>query len=167
LLLAAMAVLAALLTGESVALAFTLRGGAVKSLVVASAISTATITSTSWTDVSEMSVTLSVPSGQQGLLLITFSATGSCTDDDGLVNGWCWVRVLVDGFEASPSQTTWDSAADSNNGNAREAASMQWFRGPINAGQHVVTVQARVDQAVPGTFLLHNRVLSVLRAKVG
>jgi hypothetical protein len=42
---------------------------------------------------------------------------------------------------------------------------MQFVRGPVNAGQHVVKIQFRVDE-FPAEFHIGDRTLTVLRSKV-
>ena len=166
LLLAIAIGLAMLLLAETVVLAAnTKSGGPVKAVKVATEPGTATISSNAFTDIPGMSVSMTVPSGEKALLLITFSADAYCHDDLGST-ALCYVRVLVDGTtQALPGQLVFDSAADGNVAFPDEANSMQFVVAPISAGAHTVKVQAYVDE-VYSVFVIERRTLSVLRSKV-
>ena len=63
-------------------------------------------TSTSFSNVPSMTKgTVSVPSGQRGLLIITFSSVTRCADAGASATVWCFVRVLVDGNPAPPRES--------------------------------------------------------------
>ena len=99
-----------------------------------------------WTDVSGMSVSMTVPSGEKALLLINYSMASTCVDQSGATL-FCYVRILVDGTEAPPGQVIFESAADGNISSAIEANSMQFVAGPLNAGSHTIKVQAYMDES--------------------
>ena len=162
LLLAIAIGLASLLVAETVVLAATVKtGGPVKAVKVVTETTTHTISSTRFVYVQGMSLSMTVPSGEQALLLIAFSSRVSCTQT---TTAWCYVRVTVDGVEAAPGDVIFDGAADGSN-YAIETNSMQFVAGPLSAGPHTIKVQARVDEA-GATFHLTDRTLSVLRSMV-
>ena len=157
--------LAALLVGESVALAavVTRNGKTIKAVKTATDTATVTTSSALWSNVPGMSLTMGVPSGEQGLLLVTFSANALCLGQV-IPSEYCLARVLVDGTPASPGQVIFasDSAAPYN---VYGTYSMQFVAGPLNAGQHTVVLQYRTF--VDGNdFTLTNRTFTVLRAVV-
>ena len=166
LLLVAVFLLGALLAGSGVVVAASvIKSGkavtAVKVVTDAAAVSTASQT---YADVPGMSLSVTVPSGEKAVLLITFSAQSRCLDGSG-ATAFCYARVLVDGNTALPGEVIFDSAADGNAANAYETNSMQFVVGPLNAGGHTVRVQTRVDEAV-SSFTMAHRTLSVLRSRV-
>lgn len=61
--------------------------------------------------------------GQGSLISVRFSAESQCSGG-GADAGWCGLRVLVDGVEASPGNTA-DYAFDSTNNGAEGSASWQ------------------------------------------
>ena len=163
-LLVLIAGLAVALAAETAVLAATvkLNGGAVRAVRTATADSDVSTTSTSLADVPGMSTTVSVPSGEKAILVITFTAESRCI---GSSTTLCIVRVLVDSSAAKPGDIAFDSAFDGNTFSAPEANSMQFVAGPLSAGSHTVKVQYRVDEASSG-FDLRARTLTVLRSKV-
>jgi hypothetical protein len=108
-----------------------------------------------------MSTTVTVPAGQKALLVITFSGETLCQDFDGATLS-CQIRATVDGANAQPGEVVFDSQ-QANSGWSTN--SMQFVRGPVNAGQHVVKIQFRVDE-FPAEFHIGDRTLTVLRSKV-
>jgi hypothetical protein len=169
LMLVAVFLLGALLAGSGVVVAATVvKSGkavtAVKAVTSNDAwqFSTATNAANTWTDVTGMSLNISVPSSQKALLLITFASQVYCHDGDG-TSVYCKVRVLVDGNEASPGDVIFDGGWDGNG--AIETNSMQWVHGPVNAGQHTIKVQALLDEA-SSNIVLSERTLTVLRSRV-
>ena len=132
------------------------------------AIETATETSgfiqilNDWVNVPGMVVNVTVPSAQTGLFVVTFSATGRCTNLAAFENV-CRVRLMVDGLEAPPGDVVWASSTDDGGlADATEPGSMQWVQGGLDPGQHVVRVQARAGLGV--RFDLFERTLTVIRA---
>ena len=122
-------------------------------------------TSLSYANVPSMTKTVSVPSGERGLLIITFSATTYCADAGTPASVYCFVRALVDGAPAPPGEVIFDSAgAGANNGYQLNVHSMQWVLGRVGSGQHTVTIQYRVDEN-DGTFSVYARSLTVLLSK--
>ena len=149
--------------------ATTKTGGAVKGVKVVTesapqSIVAGAVGMTAYVDIQGMSLSMTVPSGEKALLLITFSSASVCLDGSGATNS-CWVRVLVDNGTALPGQVIFDSAADGNALSAYEANSMQFVAGPLSAGSHTVKVQAYLDETF-SSFQLDTRTLSVLRSKV-
>jgi hypothetical protein len=168
LLVVAVVALGMLLAAESVVLAATVtkNGGAVtavRTVTNGDYFATTTISQT-FVAVPAMSVTANVPTGQRGLLIITFFAVSQCIDDDTYTSTLCYIRVQVDGVSAPPGEVIFDSAGDGED-NALEANSMQFVSGPVSAGSHTV----RVDWRVYGShsvFGLSARTLTVLRSRV-
>jgi hypothetical protein len=118
-----------------------------------------------WVNVPGMAVTVTVPSGESGLLLITFSAQSQC---NGTPGNFCYVRVLVDGNVAQPGPIVFDSTDDGpyNSVNSYEANSMQFVAGPKRAGTHSVRVQYGFAPFASAGFTLTARTLTVLRSRV-
>jgi hypothetical protein len=167
LLLAIAIGLAALLVAETAVLAVTTikTGGPVRSVKVATETAQQTIYPGGWADVQGMSLSMTVPSGEKALLLITFSSASFCHDSSG-ASAFCGVRILVDGIPALPDQVTFDSArTDGNIDSSHEPHSMQFVAGPLNAGQHTIKVQGAVSEN-PSYFGISTRTLSVLRSRV-
>ena len=155
LMLVAVFLLGALLAGSGVVVAAQVikTGKAVTAVkVVTETSQSSASTPFTWTDVVGMSTSVNVPSGEQAILLITFSAQTNCTDGTGATT-YCQIRVLVDGNAAPPGIVTFDSAADGNAAIAGETNSMQFVAGPLNAGSHTIKVQGLVDEA-QSTFVL-------------
>jgi hypothetical protein len=112
-----------------------------------------------------MSMTMSVPSSQKALLIITFSAETNCYWE-GQMTGFCGLRVLVDGSMPAPGEVFFNSVAtNSGTGAGWQTNSMQWVAGPLSAGSHTITVQWHVDNASVH-FGIDRRILTVLRSKV-
>jgi len=167
LLLVAVFLLGALLAGSGVVVA----AQVIKTGKAVTAVKVVTETSQSyantaftWTDIAGMSTSVTVPSGEKAILLITFSAQSLCSDASGATT-YCQIRVLVDGIAAPPGPVNFDSAADGNSALAAEANSMQFVAGPLNAGSHTIKVQGLVDEA-QSTFVVRSRTLSILRSRV-
>ena len=154
----AVAVLAALLIAESAVLGATLlkSGGAVKAVKIVANDLLFHTTSTSLVNMTGMSTTMTVPSGQKALFLITVSTSCSVSGAGSAI-----VRVLVDRTSALPSDQGFCSG-DSGSG----SNSYQYFAGPLNAGNHTVALQFRVNNAAGEAFLVHP-VMTVMRVKVG
>jgi hypothetical protein len=163
LLVIAVVALALLLAVESVVLAATTRnGGAVTAVRTVTGTDIVATSSQTYVAVPGMSVSVNVPSGEEALLVITFSAVTECFVNAGIAT-FCQVRVRVDGSSPPPGALTFDSAADGVFG--MEATSMQWVSGPLSAGPHTVRVDYRVDEA-NSLFYMTQRTLTVLRSKV-
>lgn len=132
-----------LAVGVSVALAATSsQGGAITAVKVKRETNSASTTSTTFVNVPNASMNISVPSGQRALLLIRFSAESSC--DGGAWGDWCSLRVLVDGTEAHP-RAGGNFAFDTDEGVATnydiwEANSMDRSI-VVGSGAHTVSVQ--------------------------
>lgn len=167
LLVATLAVLTVMLAAETVALAagtFRASGGPIKAIYTNNTNDYVDLKSTTLADVPNMSVTVSVPSGQTALFVITFSAASSCTHG-GTISAWCTVEAFVDTSGQGPVGTTFDSSDGS--WDTEEAHSMQWVSGPMGPGLHRVRIRYRVGPTDGGTtFTLGPRTLTVLRSKL-
>jgi hypothetical protein len=117
--------------------------------------------SQTYSTVPGMTTTVTVPSGQQALLVITFAAQTQCLQD-GLDSVFCILRVRVGSSNAAPGEVIFDSASDGNDLLAWETNSMQFVRGPLGPGTYTVQVQYRVDEA-NSQFGVNARTLTVLR----
>lgn len=147
-------------------------GKAVTAVKVVTQSTLATTTSSTYANMPDMSTTITVPTNQQALLLITFSAETDCK----LVEvefGYCLMRVLVDGSPAAPGQVIFDGTWNNRGGTnpegdqvSMQANSMQFVAGPLGSGSHTVTVQWLVNDPLENQFRVQERTLSVLRARV-
>lgn len=112
-------------------------------------------TTTSWTTISGMSGTLSIPAGVKHPTVITYSAECSVTGDPG---DWIAIRIQVDGHTVSASRTTGTGGTGDANfsfcspqaaGNSAEGA--EWLSASTQGyallapGNHTVTVQALAE----------------------
>jgi hypothetical protein len=121
--------------------------------------------STTYVNLAGMSTTMTVPSTQKALLIITFSAETNCYWE-GQMTGFCGLRVLVDGSMPAPGEVFFNSVAvNSGTGAAWQTNSMQWVAGPLNAGGHTIAVQWHVTNENVH-FGIDRRTLTVLRSKV-
>ena len=82
-------------------------------------------------DVSNMSLTLSVPSGEKALFIVTFSAV---SEADNL--GTCGVEATINGAVLVPGSVAFTTSS------AAQANSMQWIAGPEPAGSYTVKIRA-------------------------
>jgi hypothetical protein len=172
------ALVAALIAGGSVVYAATTAksGKAVTAVRTVTADQFAETSSFTYSDLTGMSTTISVPSSQKALLIVTFSADSSCvTSTVPRPDTQCFLRVLVDGAPAAPGEVIFDSAPDGDPSNLdpsyiRETNAMQFVAGPVNAGSHTIKVQWRTDDMLidfsGGHFYVWGRTLTVLRARV-
>lgn len=119
---------------------------------------TVSSTTTSWTTISGMSGTLSIPAGVAHPTVITYSAECSVTGDPG---DWVAVRIQVDGHTVSASRTTGTGGTGDANfsfcspqaaGNSAESA--EWLSAStqgfavLTPGTHTITVQALAEDFV-------------------
>lgn len=118
--------------------------------------------SRAWVDLPGMTTTVRVPATQMALLVITFSAVSTCTEN-GVSGAWCKIQILLDGNQVPPP-VIFDSALDGNHGLAYEANSFQWVAGGVPAGLHTVKVQYVVDE-LESTFTIVDSTLTVLRSR--
>jgi hypothetical protein len=79
---------------------------------------------------------ITIPAGQSGYLLTTFSGESLCSG----TSGWCAVRVLVNGVESNPIVGT-NFAFDSAGSDLWESHSIQRISRLLGAGTHTVEVQ--------------------------
>ena len=108
---------------------------------------------------------MSVPSGQQALLLLRFSGESSC--DGGSWGDYCSLRILVDGTEALPAEGL-NFAFDTDEGVAAnyeiwEANSIDRSI-VVGSGNHTITVQYAVTTGTTD-FRLDDWSLTVERSK--
>ena len=119
---------------------------------------------TSTTPSTVLSTTVGVPSGEQALLVINFSATSTCNDTSQFKEGICQVWVLIDGQRSTT--TDWVEFDSGKDGPGPESHSAQWISPILGSGPHTVTVQQYVNVATTTTMQLRDPVLTVLRARV-
>ncbi len=126
-------------------------------------------TSSTFSNMPGMSTTITVPANQKALLIITFSGETNCL---GNANGVCLIRVMVDNNAAPPGEIVFDSVGrtvpfQQDPVFSYQSNSMQFVAGPLNAGQHQVTVQWRMsDPSATNGFTMNQRTLTILRSKV-
>jgi len=153
-------------TTAAVAVTIQKNGGPVKAVRVVTADDATTIYGVTPENVAGMSLTVTVPSGEKALLLITFSAQTHCQHslNEGSA---CLIQVKVDDNIAKPGPVTFAhmEVYDSLDDIIAETHSMQFVAGPLNAGQHTVNVQGWVTEQYT-YFGLSARTLSILRSKV-
>jgi hypothetical protein len=161
--------LALVVVSTVVAVTYTKRGKAVTAVATVTATAFHSSEAIHWEDMPSTSTTITVPSSQKALLIVTFSGEVNC-DQELQEDESCLVRVLVDDAVAAPGEVIFDSNADNYASSLLEAVawetnSMQFVAGPVKAGTHTVTVQWRVNGS-DSTFKIKGRTLTVLRAKV-
>jgi hypothetical protein len=152
------ALLLALLVGESAVLAATVKksGGAVTAVRTAVDQVGVSTTSTQPVDVPGMSVNMRVPEGQRALFIITFSANVGCS-----TTYFCWVSARVDGNAASSGVFLMNYSP------GLVTTSVQFVAGPIGAGDHVVKLQYFQGATGGGGMMeLRYRVMTVLRSRI-
>jgi hypothetical protein len=156
--------MAALLVAETAVLAATLtkKGGAITAVKAVTQDTFVSTGSTFPVDVPGASVSMKVPSGQQGLFVIEFSAESSCSEP-AQTTYICYVRVLVDGSPAFPGPMIFDTT-DNKNVDALRANTVHWVVGPAGSGTHVIKVQYWVSSSAM-TFFIRHPTLTVMRSK--
>jgi hypothetical protein len=95
--------------------------------------------SKTWVDVPGGATAVNIPDNHTALLLIRYTAESSCGAD-----GYCSMRVLVDGAEADPLTGT--TFAFDSPGDGPEATSMDRMTGRLAAGTHLVKLQFCIVQ---------------------
>lgn len=97
-------------------------------------------TGAGWNDVLDADGTVTIPEGQQGVILASFGAESACQD----TNTSCHVRILVNGSEMNPSDgidTAFDSP-DNTDTEPWESHFIQRSSNVLPAGTYTVKVQA-------------------------
>jgi len=92
----------------------------------------------STTFVNLASTTVTIPAGQTGRILASFGGQTSCEGTNN--NGWCAIRVLVDGTEMLP-QSGSEFAFTSPRDVAWETKSVDRVSHVLSAGSHTVVLQ--------------------------
>ncbi len=95
-------------------------------------------TTSSTTYVTLTSASVTIPSGQRGLMVAHFSGESLC----GGTSGYCSLRILIDGTEMVPNSGT-DFAFDSP-GDSWESHAMERTWSGAAAGTHTFTLQRAV-----------------------
>jgi hypothetical protein len=119
-------------------------GGAITNVAIARGSTSAATTSTSWVNIPNASVTITVPAGHRAILLATLSGESIC--QGGSVADECDVRIMagtkqfLPGPAAPNSGAAFDSVGTSGN-DYREIHSVQRSLGPLSAGKYTVRVQ--------------------------
>lgn len=124
-------------------------GGANRGAQVKSQNSISTTTSTTPVDVPGAFVTFTVRTGESWLILSRWTGEMGCT---GAVNGSCFAKILLDGVEMNPADTTFNSpiihTSDTSNSTANlQGHSMERFRDNLPAGTHTLQVQYWVSNS--------------------
>jgi hypothetical protein len=148
--------------GGSFATSLLRSGGPVRAMKVATADQEAATDSNNWTDIPNMTVTMTVPSGEKGLFLATLSGETACS---GALGNECRVRVTINGNTLAPAAADIGVIfASATTTGTRYASSAQLVSGPLSAGSYTIKAQYRIYGA--GYFQLERRTLSVVRSKV-
>ena len=149
---------------ESTVLAATLvrGGGAVTAVQTVTANDQVYVNSDSPQTMPGMSLNVTVPPGEQALLVVTFSAATLCYGTPG---SYCYLRARVDGQAISPGEVIFATTPDTANAISWEANSMQFVAGPVAAGQHTIDIRWRVEMSGV-SFAVYGRTLTVLSSKV-
>jgi len=160
------ALLGALLVGTTAALAVsvTKTGKTVRAVKVVTESGATSTTSSTFVDMAVMSLTMTVPSGEQGLFVIEFSGSGTCTEIAPTnATAFCDVMIQVDNSAAAPpGDVVWLQAANGTS-SSFHAQSFTFVSGPLNAGSHRFDVQFR---SLNGSFHFADRSLMVMRTTV-
>jgi hypothetical protein len=100
-------------------------------------------------DIPGASASVNVPTGQNGILVVTFSAVSLCTNATAGFN--CPVQILVDGAPANPTPDSSGYIFDTTvlAGNSKNRALSLTASKPVSAGDH--TVKVAFGGAVPVT----------------
>ena len=150
---------------EAAVLATASGGGPITAVRTRRETSASSSSSTSFVDVPGASASITVPSGQQALILARFSAESYCNDGTtGNTGNWCSARILIDGVEMQPA-SGFDFAFDTD-GEADdywESNSMD-RSAVVGSGSHTVKVQRAVTSAAT-VFRLDDWSLTVERSK--
>jgi len=98
---------------------------------------------------SGVAATISVPTGKQAILNVTFSGETSCYDSGSF--GWCGLRIYVNGAPAAPDS---DFAFDSSDSNVETESSweshiIQRSTGVLTEGSYTVTVEVFDGSGAP------------------
>jgi hypothetical protein len=146
--------------------ASTSAGGAVTAVKVVRSSQDAT-TSSVWGDLPGASTSIGVPKGTHAIILVRFSAASHCASASSI--GFCRVRILIDGHEASPSTAAgghpYVAIFDTTNSSNTESHSIERSRF-VGAGTH--TVRAQFDVVlINSTFTLHGWNMTVERVRSG
>ncbi len=101
-----------------------------------------------WVTLPGAKTSITVPDGQQAILLVRFSGSSACWGGVADNANACYIRILVNGAEAAPVSEGWpfdstESATDQNY--FFESHSLDRATDPLGPGSYVVKAQARVD----------------------
>jgi hypothetical protein len=118
---------------------FTANKGARK-LKVVTETNTFSTSSTAFVNIPGSSTTIAVPAAWSGGRIVArFSGESAC----GGTDGWCAVRILVNGVELTPVVGT-QFAFDDTGSTTWESSFVERTSGTVNPGSYAVTVEAAV-----------------------
>jgi hypothetical protein len=154
--------LAGLLVAESIVLGvqFIRTGKGVTAVKVVNSNASMISNSPTYANVTDMNVSMVVPSGEKAIFLIDFSAETYIATTSTIGQGY--VRVLVDGVAAAPTEVIFDS--DINTFSNNESQSHQFVAGPLGAGPHTFRVQWRASSST-SFFSITKPMMSILRVR--
>ena len=149
----------------------TVSGGANTGIAIATSDDNSIVGSTTaYTTLPGMTLSVNTPDGSDSILDIRFSAESACYGGDVGSPEWCSVQILVDGVQAIPNncRNAMDFALDSTDNGSESSASWEshamerWIR-VAKGGAHRVLVQGAVTQfgSVAPTFWTGERNLTV------
>lgn len=101
-----------------------------------------------WVTLPGAKTSITVPDGQQAILLARFSASSACWGGVSDNANACYIRILVNGAEAAPVSSGWpfDSTEGATDQNYYfESHSLERATDPLGPGTYVVKAQAMVD----------------------
>lgn len=108
-----------------------------------------------WTDVPEMSRTVTVPEGTTATIVARYNASSLCTDDESI--GTCEVRITVDGSPAGKPALLASLSGSTSQGWLGQSYE-RWVTG-VSPGDHTVKVQG--GGSMSDFFQLVDQTLSV------
>ena len=141
---------------------------AASTLDVATAVGGFTTSTQDWVEITSISTEHVIPEGRTARILATFSAESVCQDTDGS----CYIRILANGTELSPSNYNPDGRSDIIWDSPEDAASLAdtpWeshtavrVSGELGPGTYTVTVEMNYDEptTASGQFRLDDMLLA-------
>jgi hypothetical protein len=138
-------------------------GGTITGVKIASEPGRVATSSRDYVDLPGAETTITVPQGDDALILARFSADSFCfTDGSSMCRGQ--VRILIGGVEAAPGNVNFffDETVPPNRPEVGSHATERWRA--VGAGTHTVKVQWRVQFGSPTELQLAHRQLTVERA---
>lgn len=126
------------------------KGGAISKVRIKRGENATTTSSTSYVNIPGAKVKVTVPRGDEALILARFSAESACYDTTG---NYCSVRIRVDGQQAKPA-TGLDFAFDSTDAGTETSSSWESHSMDrslvVGGGRHTVRAQYATTSSTTG-----------------